>query len=272
VTVVAYDVGVAALLGVVEGITEFLPISSTGHLILLVDILGFRGPPGHVFEVVIQFGAILGVCWVYRQRLLGLAASPFTASNRHLLLLLLLGFLPAAVIGFLAHGFIKTVLFNPWVVSIALVVGGIAIIAIEKRFAGDTFRRLDDVPARVGVLVGFCQALAVIPGTSRSGATIMGARVLGLSRGTAAEFSFLLAIPTMFAASGYDLYKNASQIDGQGIVLMAIGFLCALITAVLTVRWLVGFVSSHTFSGFGWYRIALGALMLALLSFGSAVL
>ncbi len=185
----AYDFGIAALLGVVEGVTEFLPISSTGHLILLVDLLGFRGPPGHVFEVVIQFGAILGVCWVYRQRLLGLATSPFTASNRHLLLLLLLGFLPAAVIGFLAHSFIKSVLFNPWVVSIALIVGGIVIIAIERLVAGDRFRSLDDVPVGVGLLVGLCQTLAMIPGTSRSGATIMGARVLGLSRGAAAEFS-----------------------------------------------------------------------------------
>lgn len=263
-----YDFGVAALLGIVEGITEFLPISSTGHLILLVDILGFQGPPGRVFEVVIQFGAILGVCWVYRERLLKLAANPFTASNRHLLVLLMLGFFPAAIIGFLAHGFIKSTLFNPWVVSIALVVGGVAIIAIERFLAEDRIRNLDDVPRSVGLQIGFCQALAMIPGTSRSAATIMGARVLGLSRGAAAEFSFLLAIPTMLAASSYDLYKNASQIDGHGLALLAVGFACALVTAVLTVRWLVGFVSSHTFSGFGWYRIGLGCLMLVLLANG----
>lgn len=263
-----YDAGIAALLGAVEGVTEFLPISSTGHLILLDDLLGFQGPPGHVFEVVIQLGAILGVCWVYRKRLLHLATSPRALGNRHLLLLLLLAFLPAAAIGFLGHGFIKTVLFNPWVVSIALIVGGIAIIVIERLVAGDRFTDIDAVPGIVGLKVGFCQALAMVPGVSRSGATIMGARVLGLSRGVAAEFSFLLAIPTMFAATGYDLYKNASQIDGRGMTLVLIGFICALITAVLTVRWLIGFVSSHTFSGFGWYRIALGSLMIVLLSFG----
>jgi undecaprenyl-diphosphatase len=262
------DAGIAALLGTVEGITEFLPISSTGHLILLDELLGFQGPPGHVFEVVIQLGAILGVCWVYRERLLQLATRPLMPRNRHLLLLLLLGFLPAAVIGFLAHGFIKTVLFNPWVVSIALIVGGVAIIIIERLLTGDRFKDIDTVPGSVGLKVGFCQALAMIPGVSRSGATIMGARVLGLSRGVAAEFSFLLAIPTMFAATGYDLYKNAAQIDGHGMALVLIGFICALVTAVLTVRWLIGFVSSHTFSGFGWYRIVLGSLMIVLLSFG----
>jgi len=153
-----YDAGIAALLGTVEGITEFLPISSTGHLILLDDLLGFQGPPGHVFEVVIQLGAILGVCWVYRERLLQLATRPLMPRNRHLLLLLLLGFLPAAVIGFLAHGFIKTVLFNPWVVSIALIVGGVAIIVIERLVTGDRFKEIDAVPGSVGLKVGFCQA------------------------------------------------------------------------------------------------------------------
>lgn len=263
-----YDLGIAALLGVVEGITEFLPISSTGHLILLDDILGFQGPPGHVFEVVIQLGAILGVCWVYRQRILDLVTDPRAPRNRHMLLLLLLGFLPAAVIGFLAHGFIKTVLFNPWVVSVALIVGGVAIILIEQMLKVDRFTSLDELPRSVGLQVGFCQSLAMIPGVSRSGATIMGARVLGLSRSAAAEFSFLLAIPTMFAATGYDLYKNAGQIDVHGGLLVMVGFACALVTAIITVRWLIAFVSSHTFTGFGWYRIALGTLMIVLLSTG----
>jgi undecaprenyl-diphosphatase len=263
-----YDFGIAALLGVVEGITEFLPISSTGHLILLVDMLGFRGPPGHVFEVVIQFGAIVGVCWVYRDRLMRLAANPLTASSRHLLALLMLGFLPAAMIGLVAHGFIKSMLFNPWVVSIALIGGGVAIIAIERIVATDRVKSLDEVTLGTGLGIGFFQALAMIPGTSRSAATIMGARVLGLARGVAAEFSFLLAIPTMLAASAYDLYKNAATIDADGTALLVTGFVCALVTSVLTVRWLVGFVSSHSFSSFGWYRIGLGGLMLALLSQG----
>lgn len=233
---------------------------------MLVDNLGLPGPPGRVFEVVIQFGATLGVCWVYRERLLKLAANPVSGSNRHLLILLMLGFFPAATIGFLAHGFIKATFFNPWVVSIALVVGGIAIIAIERGRAGDRIRTLSNMPRSVALQIGFCQALTMIPGTSRSAAIIMGARVLGFSRGAAAEFSFLLAIPTMLAASSYDLYKNAAQIDGHGLALPAVGFACALVTAVLSVRWLIGFVSSHTLSSFGRYRIVFCCLMLVLLA------
>lgn len=260
-----YDLGAAALLGIVEGVTEFLPISSTGHLILLVDILGFRGPPGRVFEVVIQFGAILGVCWVYRERLLSLAVNPVSPANRHLLVLLCLGFLPAAIIGFLAHDFIKTTLFNPWVVSVALVLGGIAIIVIEAVVGEGRIKTLEHVSRRTGLQIGLCQAVAMIPGTSRSTATILGARLLGLSRGVAAEYSFLLAIPTMLAASGYDLLKTANQIDSQGFILLVIGFVVAFITAILTVHWLIAFVSSRSFAVFGWYRIALGSLMLVML-------
>lgn len=260
-----YDLGAAALLGIVEGVTEFLPISSTGHLILLVDLLGFRGPPGRVFEVVIQFGAILGVCWVYRDRLLNLAADPVSPSNRHILLLLFLSFLPAAAIGFLAHDFIKNTLFNPWVVCVALILGGVAILLIEGVVGEGRIKTLEQVSRRTGFQIGLCQAVSMIPGTSRSAATILGARLLGLSRGVAAEYSFLLAIPTMLAASGYDLFKTANQIDGRGLALLAVGFAAAFITAILTVRWLIAFVSSHSFSVFGWYRIALGSLMLAML-------
>lgn len=260
-----YDLATAALLGIVEGVTEFLPISSTGHLILLVDILGFRGPPGRVFEVVIQFGAILGVCWVYRQRLLSLVVDPTSKSSRHLLLLLLLGFLPAAVIGFLSHDFIKTTLFNPWVVCAALILGGIAIILIERSVGEGRTKTMEQVFPRTGLMIGFCQAVAMIPGTSRSAATILGARLLGLSRGLAAEYSFLLAIPTMLAASGYDLLKSAGEIDSDGFALLAVGFVAAFLTAVLSVRWLISFVSSHSFSVFGWYRIAIGTVMVILL-------
>jgi undecaprenyl-diphosphatase len=252
----------AALLGVVEGITEFLPISSTGHLILLVDALGFREPPGRVFEVVIQFGAILGVCWVYRERLKEMLLYPLQASNRKLIVNLFIAFLPAAVIGFLAHSFIKGYLFNSVVVSIALVVGGIAIIVIERSVGPGPVRDLDNVPAKRAFLIGLFQTAAMVPGTSRSAATIMGGRILGLSRGVAAEFSFLLAIPTMLAASGYDLYKNAATLDFQGSATLIIGFGCALVTAILTVRWLVAFVSRHSFEAFGYYRIALGCILL----------
>ena len=259
------DYGTAALLGTVEGVTEFLPVSSTGHLILLIDLLGFRGPPGRVFEVVIQLGAIIGVCWVYKERLLKLAQDPSSRASRHLFLLLLLGFLPAAVIGFAGHDFIKSVLFSPWVVSVALVVGGLAIIILENLLPSGQLKTLDSIPAAKALQVGLFQALAMIPGTSRSAATIMGGRVLGLSRGVAAEFSFLLAIPTMLAASGYDLLKNAAQIDLEGAGLLATGFIIALVTAIASVRWLVGFVSNHSFAGFGWYRVLLGGCMLLVL-------
>lgn len=262
-----FDHGSAALLGAVEGITEFLPISSTGHLILLVDFLGFRGPPGRVFEVVIQLGAILGVCWVYKDRLVQLVSDPLSSSSRYLYILLFLGFLPAAALGFIGHDFIKSTLFNPWVVSVALISGGIAIVALERVLPGGKINTLDEIPVIEAVQVGLFQALAMVPGTSRSAATIMGGRFLGLSRGTAAEYSFLLAIPTMVAASGYDLYKSAGQIDLDGAGLLLTGFLVALSTAIATVRWLVVFVSSHSFSAFGWYRIVLGCFMIAVLSF-----
>jgi undecaprenyl-diphosphatase len=259
------DYGTAALLGAVEGITEFLPVSSTGHLILLVDLLGFPGPPGRIFEVVIQLGAIIGVCWVYQDRLLQLGKEPFSPASRHLLLLLLVGFLPAAAIGFVGHDFIKGVLFSPWVVSVALVAGGVAIIVLEKLLPAGHLKALDAIPATKALQVGLFQALAMIPGTSRSAATIMGGRMLGLSRGVAAEYSFLLAIPTMLAASGYDFLKNAAQLDLDGAGLLATGFVVAMVTAIASVRWLVTFVSRHSFSGFGWYRIVLGSFMLIFL-------
>jgi len=265
------DYGTAALLGAVEGITEFLPVSSTGHLILLVELLGFRGPPGRIFEVVIQLGAIIGVCWVYKDRLLLLGKEPFSPASRHLLLLLLVGFLPAAAIGFVGHDFIKGVLFSPWVVSYALVVGGLAIIVLEKLLPEGRLKALDGMTLTRAFQVGLFQALAMIPGTSRSAATIMGGRMLELSRGVAAEYSFLLAIPTMLAASGYDLLKNGDQLDLDGAGLLATGFLIAMATAIVSVRWLVSFVSRHSFAGFGWYRVGLGGFMLLVLSLRTPV-
>lgn len=251
----------AILLGVVEGITEFLPISSTGHLILLVDLLGFKGPPGRIFEVVIQFGAILGVCWVYKDRLLPLIANPAAPGNRHLWVILGIGLLPAALIGLFAHGFIKSVLFDPLVVSGSLVAGGIAIIVIERLALRSTISSIDQITPAQAVKIGLCQALAMIPGTSRSGATIMGGLLFGLDRRTAAELSFLLAIPTMFAASAYDLYRSSGNLDRDGAALLAVGFVSAFASAILSVRWLVAFVSRHSFTPFGWYRIVVGALM-----------
>jgi len=259
----------AILLGVVEGVTEFLPISSTGHLILLVDLLGFQGPPGHVFEVVIQLGAILAICVLYFTRfwnvLLGLPRDP---EARYFVASILLAFLPAVVIGLLAHGFIKSVLFSPWVVAVSLIVGGVAILLIEARRPLPRFSEVTQFPAWTCVLIGLCQTLAMIPGVSRAGATIMGAMMLGANRRAATEFSFFLAIPTMLGATVLDLYKNRNALNGDGIELIAVGFIVAFLAAMVVVRMLIAWVSRHGFMPFAWYRIVVGAGMLVFLSLG----
>jgi undecaprenyl-diphosphatase len=256
----------AAFLGVVEGLTEFIPVSSTGHLILLVDLLHFEGPPGKVFEIVIQLGAILAVCWVYRSKLwqvlLGL---PSDRPSQRFALNIILAFLPAAVIGVLAHGFIKNVLFSPWVVSTSLVLGGLAILAIERARKPAMVQDIDALTPAIAVKIGFCQVLAMVPGVSRSGATIMGALLLGVARKPATEFSFFLAIPTMLGATVYDLYKNRGTLDGAGGELIAVGFVAAFLSALLVVRALIAFVSKHGFGPFAWYRIAVGLVMLVVL-------
>lgn len=253
----------ALLLGVVEGLTEFLPVSSTGHLILLVDLLGFTGPPGKVFEITIQLGAILAVCWLYRRKLtittLTLHRDP---ASRRFTQNLLIAFFPAAIIGAAAHHIIKTHLFSVPVVSIMLILGGIAILLIEKFRPIPKIHNLDEMDGKLALKIGFFQCLAMIPGTSRSGATIMGALLLGLDRKTAAEFSFFLAIPTMFAATIYDLYKNWSLLQADNFTVIALGFLAAFVTALLVVRGAIGFIGRYGFTPFAWYRIALGLIML----------
>jgi len=256
----------AAFLGVVEGLTEFLPVSSTGHLILLDDLLGFEGPPGKVFEIVIQLGAILAVCWVYRQRLFDvLVGLPSERPAQRFTLNVLLAFLPAAVIGVVAYPVIKQVLFSTWVVSISLIVGGFAIILIERLVKEGRHEEVEEMPWRTSLAIGFIQCLAMIPGVSRSGATIMGALLMGVERRTAAEFSFFLAIPTMFAATVYDLYKNRAVLTFDNSLIIVVGFVLAFASALVVVRTFVGFVGRHGFVPFAIYRIVIGALMLALL-------
>ena len=257
----------ALLLGLIEGLTEFIPVSSTGHLILIVNIIGFEGPPGKVFEIVIQLGAILAVCWVYRERLLNVAFSLFSdpksfAFARNIVL----AFLPAAVLGVMFHSFIKSVLFDPWVVSVALIVGGILIIIIERSRLEAKPITIETMSPLLAIKVGFCQALAMIPGVSRSGATIMGGLLLGLERRVATEFSFFLAIPTMLGATVYDLYKNRDVLSFDDVGVIALGFITAFLAALLVVRTVIAFISKHGFVPFAWYRIALGALMLVLLT------
>lgn len=255
------------VVGLVEGFTEFLPVSSTGHIILAEEILHFEGLPGKVFEIVIQLGAILAVCVLYRVKIwatvVGVTrrdpvAVRFTTA-------VVLGFLPAAVIGVLAYKYIKTVLFNPMVVAVALIVGGIAILVIEKVAQRPRVKSVDDIDWKTALIVGVCQCLAMIPGVSRSGATIMSARLFRVDRATAAEFSFFLAIPTMLGASVYDLFKNWKTIDWHGSSVMALGFVVAFLSALVVVRPFVRFISRQGFSVFAWYRIAVGALALALL-------
>lgn len=257
----------ALILGLVEGLTEFIPVSSTGHLILLGDLLGFQGPEGRVFEVVIQLGAILAVCVIYFRRLLGiLLGLPTDPGARRFALAIIIAFLPAAVIGAFAHGYIKTVLYSPWVVSIALILGGVAILVIEKARMPERFRNIETFPIPLALGIGAMQCLALVPGVSRSGATILGALMLGVERKTAAEFSFFLAIPTMIGATVYDLYKNWSHLTVDDGAIIAIGFVSAFFAGLLVVRLVLNFIGRYGFTPFGWYRIAIGGVMMAFLS------
>jgi undecaprenyl-diphosphatase len=256
----------ALLLGVIEGLTEFLPVSSTGHLILAVDLMGFRGHPGQVFEVVIQLGAIGAVCWEYFGRF-ARAAAGFRHDPEQFRFLrnILVAFLPTVVIGAFAYGFIKAYLFDPWVVVAALVLGGVAILVIERNLPQPRHDAVEQMPARTALAIGLCQVVSMIPGVSRAGATIMGGLLLGLDRRSATEFSFFLAVPTMLAASALDLYKNWTALDGDNLLVIAIGFAAAFVSALIVVRWLIRFVSHHDFVPFAWYRIALGVVMGAFL-------
>lgn len=258
----------AILLGIVEGLTEFIPVSSTGHLLLGNALLGFEGPPGHTFEIAVQLGAILAILWVYRAKLfgvaLGLASEP---ADRRFARNVILAFIPALVLGFTLHGFIKGVLFNPWVVSVALIAGGIAILWIERNVPLARIHEVDQIGALMAFKIGACQVVAMIPGVSRSGATIMGALLMGVDRKTATEFSFFLAIPTMLGATVYDLYKNRHLLGAEDFNIIAVGFVTAFVAALLVVRTVVAFVARHGFAPFAWYRIALGSVALVLLAF-----
>ena len=257
----------AVLLGIIEGATEYLPVSSTGHLIIFVDLLGFTGPPGKVFEVFIQLGAVLAVCLLYWRKILdvvlGLRRQP---REQQFAMAVILAFLPAAVLGVILHDFIKEVLFSPLVVAIALIVGGIAIILIEKFKPDPKVYSIDRFGYKLALQIGLIQCVAMIPGVSRSAATILGGMLLGVDRRTATEFSFFLAMPTLLGAAVYDLYKNRAGITDEGGLVLAVGFIVAFFTALLVVRWLVSFISRHNFTPFAWYRMALGAFMLGLLA------
>lgn len=257
----------AVLLGIVEGLTEFLPVSSTGHLILVGDLLGFDGPASSVFEVVIQLGAILAVVVGFFPRL---ARVLFTLhedpASRRFALAVVLAFLPAAIVGVFAHDFIKAVLFSPWVVSVALIVGGIVLLWVEPHVGKPKTFEVEEFSPTLALKIGFFQVLSMIPGVSRAGATIVGALLLGVDRRAAAEFSFFLAIPTMLGASTLDLYKNSALLTMDDAQVIAVGFVAAFLSALVVVRTFVGFVGRHGFAVFGWYRIVVGTAMLILLA------
>jgi len=254
----------AAFLGTVEGLTEFLPISSTGHLIILGDLIGYNDETSKVFKIVIQLGAILAVCWDYRARLgkmlRGLGSEPV---EQRFASLLIIAFLPAAVLGLMFHSAIKAYLFNPLTVATALIAGGFIILYVERRAYHPRINSIDEMRWPDALKMGFAQALAMIPGTSRSGATIMGGLIFGLSRKTAAEFSFFLAIPTMFGATAYDLYKNWTLLKLEDLPVFAVGFVAAFIAGMWAVKTFIRFISNHTFAVFAWYRIVFGLVVLA---------
>jgi len=254
------------LLGIIEGLTEFLPVSSTGHLILAIDLLGFEAPPGKVFEIIIQLGAILAICWIYKEKLLHVTINATKEKDSfNFIRNITLAFIPSAILGVMFYSIIKEVLFSPIVVSISLVIGGVIIIIIEKLDLKPKHKKIEKMTPKLALCIGLCQTISMIPGTSRAGATIMGAMLLGTNRKTATEFSFFLAIPTMFAATIYDIYKNYDQLNLDNFLIIAIGFVTAFFSAMIVVKWLIGYVSQNNFTPFGWYRIVVGSGMLFLL-------
>lgn len=256
----------AFILGIVEGATEFLPVSSTGHLIIVGDLLQFNSERDKVFKIVIQLGAILAICWEYRARLGHVVAHVGEPASRRLFANIALGFLPAAILGVLFHDAIKEYLFSPLTVAMALIVGGVAILLIEKLKPESDTATIDDMDWKHSLKIGIAQSLALFPGVSRAGATILGGVVFGLSRKAAAEFSFFLAIPIMFAATGYDLLKNWALLHTNDIPVFAVGFITAFFSALLMVRGLLKYVSNHDFRIFAWYRIVFGLIVLVYFS------
>lgn len=248
------------LLGVIEGVTEFLPVSSTGHLILASELLGFKGPGESTFKIVVQLGAILAVLVVYFQRFwnAGLGVLQGRADDIAFARNILLAIVPAMIIGVFAYDGIKFMLESPMIVAVALILGGVAILVIERLAPKARIMRIEALSWKNALLIGLIQCMAMIPGVSRSGATIMGSLLMGVERKTAAEFTFFLAAPTMLAATVYDLYKSWDLLNFEDFTAIGIGFLVAFLTALLVVKSLVAVVGRYGFAPFAWYRIVLG--------------
>jgi undecaprenyl-diphosphatase len=259
----------AIIMGLVEGFTEFLPISSTGHLILTEHLLGFQGMEEqiNVFEIVIQAGAIFAVCWEYRARIATVLSGLFSDRRQQRFALnIVIAFLPLAVLGMFFGGVLKEYLFKPIPVALAFIIGGIIILIVERRAAANPVavrvHNIEDMTPLDALKMGIAQAFALIPGTSRSGSTIIGGMMFGLSRKVATEFSFFLAIPTLLGATAYSLFKARALLSVSDLPMFTLGTVSAFISAFLCVRWLLRYISSHTFTVFAWYRIAFGLLVL----------
>lgn len=265
-----YNTLVAAALGVLEGLTEFIPVSSTAHILLAGHFLGFDSP-GRSFEVLIQLGAVMAVLGVYMRRILHLLrTAPHDPASRRFIAAVLIAFAPAAVIGALAHDFIKTVLFEtPVLIAVMLILGGFILLWVDRRAMNPTYTRAEDFPLSMALKIGFIQCLAMIPGVSRSGATIVGGLLLGADKRSAAEFSFFLAMPTMLGAFTYDLYKNRDVLDAAAAGNIIIGFVCALLSAIVVVRGLLSFAERYGYALFGWWRIVVGTVVLLALAAGA---
>lgn len=274
----------ALFLGLIEGFTEFIPVSSTAHLLLIGDWINFSSGQDKVFEVVIQFGSILAVMWIFRERLWQLIAGTFRGERSEVLFMrnLLVAFLPAAVIGALTIKYIKEMFNNPMIFAVTLIAGGLIMLWVERKphyakHTADTLadeaaqesvanqhvsaRTLEQITWKQALVVGFAQCLAMVPGTSRSGSTIISGMMAGIQRKTATEFSFFLAMPTMLAATVYDLYRNSSALNETQTVAIVVGFVAAFLSALLVVRAVLRFVSRRTYRPFAWYRIGLGIVV-----------
>jgi undecaprenyl-diphosphatase len=257
----------ALIMGLVEGFTEFLPISSTGHLILAGSLIDFTGDKVKVFEIVIQAGAMLSVCWEFREKIMAVIKGLFhDPKSQKFALNLIIAFVPAAGLGVLFSKHIKAVLFAPMPVALAFIIGGLIILWVERRHKANPvearIESVEDMSALDAFKIGCAQAFALIPGTSRSGATIIGGMIFGLSRRASTEFSFFLAIPTLFGATIYSLYKERAMLSAADLPLFGIGTVAAFLSAFLCVRWLLRFISSHDFTGFAWYRIVFGVVII----------
>lgn len=255
------------LLGLVEGLTEFIPVSSTGHLLLIGHFLNFKSP-GKTFEVLIQLGAVLAVVTVYARKLLSILVDlPSDPGARRFVIGILLAFLPAAVIGAGLHSFIKNILFeSPLLVCVTLITGGIVLLFVDQLALKPRYDNVMDLPPLVALGIGLCQCVALVPGVSRSGSTIVGALLLGASKRTAAEFSFFLAMPTMAGAFAYDLYKNWAILGAGDLVGIGLGFVASFIAGALVVSYLLDFVSRRGFAPFAWWRIIAGGMGLGALA------